>query len=203
MAMSDTPGAVDSQADTQTEAQADAEAPAEPTPVPDDLAARVEAGLMIADRPMTAERLGEALHVEAAAVREAVDALNDDYGRTGRSFRIEAVAGGYRVLTLPDYADVLATLDKSRGPDKLSAAAVETLAIVAYKQPIVRAEIESIRGVACGEVLRALMERRLIKVVGRAEEIGRPMLYGTTRRFLEVFGLASLKDLPMATELRQ
>jgi len=107
------------------------------------------------------------------------------------------------VLTLPAYADVLAALDKSRPSDRLSAAAVETLAIVAYKQPIIRAEIETIRGVASGEILRSLMDKHLVKIVGRAEEVGRPMLYGTTKNFLKVFGLSSLKDLPKAEELNR
>ncbi|MFW5682508.1 MAG: SMC-Scp complex subunit ScpB [Phycisphaeraceae bacterium] len=172
-------------------------------PIPDDLPARVEAAVLISDRAISANRLAEALGgIPAAAVREAIEALNEEYGRTGRSFRIEEVAGGYQVLTLPQYADVLDALHKGKSSDKLSAAAVETLAIVAYKQPIIRAEIESIRGVACGEVLRSLLEKRLVKVVGRAEEIGRPMLYGTTKRFLEVFGLSSVKDLPQSEEPR-
>ena len=172
-------------------------------PIPDDLAARVEAAVLISERAISASRLAEAFGgIAPAAVREAIEALNDEYGRTGRSFRIEEVAGGYQVLTLPQYADVLDALQKGKPSDKLSAAAVETLAIVAYKQPIIRAEVESIRGVACGEVLRSLLEKRLVKVVGRADEIGRPMLYGTTKRFLEVFGLSSLKDLPQSEEAR-
>ena len=192
-----------SDADMQAAAEAQTQHEAPAVELPDDLPARVEAAVLISDRGLSAARLAEALGgLPVKAIREAVDALNEDYGRTGRSFRIEEVAGGYQVLTLPAYADVLAALDKGKPSDKLSAAAIETLAIVAYKQPMVRAEIESIRGVACGEVLRSLLDRRLIKVVGRAEEIGRPMLYGTTRQFLEVFGLSSLKDLPKVEELR-
>lgn len=181
----------------------EAHAEGDAVPIPDDLPARVEAAVLISERAISANRLSQAFGgIAVAAVREAVEALNEEYGRTGRSFRIEEVAGGYQVLTLPQYADVLDALHKGKSSDKLSAAAVETLAIVAYKQPIIRAEIESIRGVACGEVLRSLLERRLIKVVGRAEEIGRPMLYGTTKRFLEVFGLSSVKDLPQSEEAR-
>lgn len=133
---------------------------------------------------------------------EAIGLLNGQYQQTGRAFRIEEVAGGWRVMTLPEHADVLAELDKTKTQSKLSAAAMETLAIVAYKQPVLRAELESIRGVACGETLRSLMERHMVKIVGRAEEIGRPMLYGTTKQFLEVFGLSSVKDLPAVEELR-
>ncbi|MEX0886992.1 MAG: SMC-Scp complex subunit ScpB [Phycisphaeraceae bacterium] len=169
---------------------------------PADLPARVEAALLTTDRALTAARLAEALGVDAARpVQDAIAELNAVYEKTGRSFRIEQVAGGYQVMTLPQYADVLASLHQSRSQAKLSPAAMETLAIVAYKQPILRAEIESIRGVACGEVLRSLMDRHLVKIVGRAEEIGRPMLYGTTKAFLEVFGLASLKDLPKVEDL--
>ena len=174
------------------------------TPSPDDLNARVEAALLTADRALTAGKLAEALGVDTAKpVTDAIAELNAVYERTGRSFRIEQVAGGYQVLTLPQFADVLTALHASRSQAKLSPAAMETLAIVAYKQPILRADIESIRGVACGEVLRSLMDRHLVKIVGRAEEIGRPMLYGTTKTFLELFGLASLKDLPKVEELVQ
>jgi segregation and condensation protein B len=105
-------------------------------------------------------------------------------------------------MTLPAMAPVLAAFHKARASNRLSRAAVETLAIIAYKQPLTRAHLESIRGVACGEVLRSLLERRMITIKGRAEELGRPMLYGTTKEFLDAFGLASLKDLPSATELQ-
>src|SRR5690606_7991210 len=99
-------------------------------------------------------------------------------------------------------ASALAAFHRSRSTGRLSRAAIETLAIIAYRQPITRAELEAIRGVACGEVLRSLLERRMIQIAGRAEEVGRPMLYGTTRQFLDTFGLASLKDLPASGELR-
>lgn len=171
--------------------------------VPEDLAARVEAALLTADGALSAGKLGEALGgVPGSAIKDAVGSLNEVYTSTGRSFRIEQVAGGFQVMTLPEYADVLAALHKARSQSKLTPAAMETLAIVAYKQPIVRAEVESIRGVASGEVLRSLMDRHLIKIVGRAEELGRPMLYGTTKTFLEVFGLANLSDLPKVEQLQ-
>lgn len=171
--------------------------------IPDDLTARVEAALLTSDRAIGPGRLGEALGgLPGKAVDDAVADLNTQYERTGRSFRIEKVAGGYQVLTLPQYADVLSALHKTRQQSKLSPAQLETLAIVAYKQPIMRAQIEAIRGAASGEILRSLMDRHLVKIVGRAEEIGRPMLYGTTKQFLEVFGLATLKDLPQAESLK-
>lgn len=172
-------------------------------PVPEDLPLRIEAALMSTDRAIGAGKLGDILGgVATKPIREAIDELNKVYDETGRSFRVEQLAGGWQIVTLPQYAQVLANLHKSRQSNKLTAAALETLAIIAYKQPILRAEIEAIRGVSSGETVRSLMERHLVKIIGRAEEIGRPMLYGTTKQFLEVFGLASLKDLPNAGELR-
>jgi segregation and condensation protein B len=163
----------------------------------DELALKLEAALLTTDRPMTTAKLSDLLGgFGSKAIQDAADQLNQVYEKSQRSFRIEKVAGGLQVLTLPQYADVLSELHKNRVQTRLSPAAMETLAIVAYQQPIMRAQIESIRGVACGEVLRSLMERHMVKIVGRAEEIGRPMLYGTTKGFLEVFGLSSLKDLP-------
>ncbi len=138
----------------------------------------------------------------SAIIRRAVASLNSVYEQTGRAFRIEQVAGGYRVMTLAAHALVLERFHGGRERSALSKAALETLAIVAYKQPLTRAGLEAIRGVACGDILRALIERRLITTVGRAEELGRPILYGTSKRFLETFGLGSLKDLPTVEELR-
>ncbi|MCX5661835.1 MAG: SMC-Scp complex subunit ScpB [Planctomycetota bacterium] len=179
-----------------------AAAPAEPL-TPEELALRIEAILIATDKPLTAARLGSLLDdAPAKAITAAVDSLNEVYEGAGRSFRIENVAGGWQILTLPKYKAVLAALHRAREETRLGPAAMETLAIIAYKQPILRAQVEAIRGVACGEVIRGLMERRLVKIVGRAEEIGRPILYGTTRSFLEVFGLASLKDLPKVEELK-
>jgi segregation and condensation protein B len=191
---------------------------------------KVEAILLSTDRPLQAERLAAALKlvrlpeqdeaegespkpagkpsspaaVAAACeqVAAAVAALNADYERTSRAFRIEHVAGGYRVMTLPQFAETIAEFHRSRMSAKLTRAAVETLAIIAYKQPITRAQLEAIRGVSCGEVLKSLMDRRIITVKGRAEELGRPMLYGTTKQFLDHFGLASIKDLPTTQDLK-
>lgn len=191
------------------EASASGEETAEPTPEIDvaALSPKVEAALLTSDRALTAGKIAEALGLNfpgaSKPVNEAIALLNEAYESTGRAFRVEQVAGGWQVMTLPEHADVLAALHKTKSQGKLSPAAMETLAIVAYKQPVLRAELESIRGVACGETLRSLMERHLLKIVGRAEELGRPMLYGTTKQFLEVFGLATLKDLPKVEELRQ
>jgi segregation and condensation protein B len=157
----------------------------------------MEALLLSTHHPLTAGRLAELLDLEATRpVRKAIEQLNEQYASAGRCFRIEQVAGGYQILTLPEYGDVLKKLHQKEGDAKLTKAALETLAIVAYKQPILRADIEAIRGVACGETVRSLMEKHLVKIAGRAEEPGRPILYGTTKRFLELFGLNSLKDLP-------
>lgn len=173
--------------------------------VPDTISpARViEALLFASDAPLPPARIAQVLEIGTAAdVRQHICALNQRYEQTGAAFRIEEIAGGYQMLTLPEFDPWIRRLHATRNETRLSAAALETLAIIAYKQPIVRAEIEAIRGVSVGEVLARLREMGLIKVVGRAEDIGRPMLYGTTKRFLEVFGLASLEDLPSVESLR-
>lgn len=171
------------------------------------LETRIEALLLSTDKPLTDGRLAELLgHTEPGStkdIRAAIESLNRAYEKEKRAFRIESVAGGRQMLTLPSFGPLLARLHEQRQQQRLTPAALETLAIVAYRQPILRADIEAIRGVACGEVLRGLMERRLIRIAGRAEELGRPILYGTTREFLHVFGLASLDDLPESKELRQ
>ncbi|MFB3894041.1 MAG: SMC-Scp complex subunit ScpB [Phycisphaerae bacterium] len=168
-----------------------------------DAAAAVEAVLFAADSPLTAARIVQVVKLPGQrAARQIIAGLNEKYEKMSCAFRIESLAGGYQMLTQPEHHGVLARLYRARSESKLSAAAMETLAIVAYRQPILRADVEAIRGVASGEVLRTLMERQMVKIVGRAEVLGRPMLYGTTRRFLEVFGLASLEDLPRIEELR-
>ena len=163
----------------------------------------LEALLLSTHHPLTAGRLGELLDLPSTKpVRKAVKELNAQYETAGRSFRIEQVAGGYQILTLPEFGDHLKKLHQREADAKLTKAALETLAIIAYKQPILRADVEAIRGVACGETIRSLMEKHLVKIAGRAEEPGRPILYGTTKRFLELFGLNSLKDLPQPEALK-
>jgi segregation and condensation protein B len=176
-------------------------APALPEVCADEsLAARIEALLVCSDRPVTEARLAALLGIEttgaAKRVKAAIETLNTAYDANGRSFRIERLAGGWQILTRSNFGELLHRMRDERQHGRLSQAALETLAIIAYRQPIMRAEIEAIRGVACGEVLRGLMERRLIRISGRAEELGRPMLYGTTHEFLKVFGLSSPDDLP-------
>jgi segregation and condensation protein B len=157
----------------------------------------LEALLLSTHHPLTAGRVGEVMGLSSTKpVRQAIKELNRQYQDTGRSFRIDQVAGGYQILTLPHYGEHLKKLHQKEADAKLTKAALETLAIVAYKQPVLRADVEAIRGCACGETIRSLMEKHLVKIAGRAEEPGRPILYGTTKRFLELFGLNSVKDLP-------
>ena len=159
--------------------------------------------LFTTDSPLTAAKIADITQVASqATVRKTIEQLNERYEQGGASFRIKPIAGGFQMQTLPDYDDVLARLHQTRKDTRLSQAAIETLAIIAYRQPILRADVEAIRGVACGEVLRGLIDKQLVKVAGRADVLGRPMLYGTTKKFLEIFGLASISDLPNAEELR-
>jgi segregation and condensation protein B len=163
----------------------------------------VEAILFASDVPLPAAKIAQIVGAgDAREVKKHIAALNERYEAAGAAFRIEEIAAGFQMLTLPEYNTWLSKLSKARSDSKLSQAALETLAVVAYKQPVLRADIEAIRGVAAGEMLNRLRELGLIKIVGRAEEIGRPMLYGTTKKFLEVFGLADLRELPQVEELR-
>jgi segregation and condensation protein B len=162
----------------------------------------IEALLFSSERPVTATRLAEASDAaDGRQVRSIVRELQQDYEERGAAFAIEEIAGGFQMLTRPEFAAHVSRLQGRQQQETLSKAALETLAIVAYRQPVTRASLEDIRGVGSGHILRALVDRRLLKVVGRAEELGRPLLYGTTRRFLEAFGLKSLADLPKRAEL--
>jgi segregation and condensation protein B len=162
----------------------------------------VEAILFAADSPMPPAKIAAVLGVgDARDVRKHVEQLNTEYIAHGLAFRIEQLAGGYQILTLPAYNPWLRKLLRARQETRLSPAALETLAILAYKQPCTRAEVEAIRGVAAGDLINRLREMNLVKIVGRAEDLGRPLLYGTTKRFLEVFGLPSLEELPQVEAL--
>ncbi len=162
----------------------------------------IEAVLFATDEPLQESRLAGIVETTGKQVRDCVESLNARYEANHNAFRIEQIAGGYQMLTQPLYNPWLKKMLKVRSDNKLSPAAMETLAIIAYKQPIIRADIEAIRGVAVGEVIRSLMYKGLVKIAGRAEILGRPMLYGTTKKFLEVFGLNSIKDLPKAEDLK-
>ncbi len=164
----------------------------------------IEAVLFVSQEPVSSERLVSVLGGMSKARIEAVlRSLQADYDQRGRGVRLVEVAGGFRILTRPDYAPWVKRLDKVKVAAKLSRSALETLAIIAYKQPIVRAEIEQIRGVETSSVLRTLLERKLVRMVGRKEEPGRPIMYGTTKFFLEHFGLRDLVELPPLREFKE
>jgi len=176
------------------------EIPAEGGPTAESV---IEAVLFASDEPLSEARLSSIVEIGVKQIRQHIENLNDKYRTSNSAFRIEQIAGGYQMLTLSAYNHWLQKLLRVRSEDKLSPAALETLAIIAYKQPVMRADIEAIRGVAVGELIRSLMYKGLVKIVGRAEVLGRPMLYGTTKKFLETFGLNSLKDLPKVEELKK
>lgn len=169
---------------------------------PDELRRRIEALLFATAEPLSARSLARSAGATVAEVRGALAELGDFYSQSGRAFQLLEIAGGWQLLTRPEYGFVVAAR-KDEQPHRLSAAALEVLAVVAYEQPVTRLEVESIRGVASGPVIRTLIERGLVKVLGRSEQLGNPLLYGTTDRFLEVFGLASIKDLPHPEETSQ
>lgn len=161
----------------------------------------VEALVLAAREPLAAAQIGRVVPgLDAAGAREILAALRADYDRENRGYELVEVAGGYRVRTRPELAEIVQRLETER-PARLSRAALETLAITAYRQPATRGEIEQVRGVDCGPVLRNLLERNLLRLAGHRDVPGRPLLYGTTRRFLELFGLASLEDLPSLRDL--
>jgi segregation and condensation protein B len=163
----------------------------------------VEALVLAAAEPIPATKLAAIVpECSTGAARELVAELNAEYEARGASFEIVEVAGGYQLRTRPDLAPWLRELQPRRTV-RLSRAALETLAVVAYKQPITRAEIEHVRGVDAGAVVRSLLERDLVRIAGHREIPGRPMLYATTKRFLELFGLASLEDLPTLRDLQE
>lgn len=162
----------------------------------------VEALLFAADEPLSPRRLAAAIdEVTPAEVEGVIDRLNAEYLREGRAFAIRAIAGGWQIVTRPEYAEHIGRLGSSASAPRLTQAALETLSIVAYKQPVTRAELEAIRGVNVDGVLRTLVDRDLVRVAGRAEGIGRALLYATTDHFLEYFGLAGLDALPRPEEL--
>ena len=162
-----------------------------------------EALILASPDPVPAARLASVIpRCTPVRARALVDALNAEYAEQERAFEICEVAGGYQVRTLAEHASYLQRLQPVR-PFRLSQAALETLAIAAYRQPVTRAEVEYVRGVDAGAVLRSLLERKLLRIAGHREVAGRPLLYATTRRFLEVFGLARLEDLPTLRDIEE
>jgi segregation and condensation protein B len=163
----------------------------------------VEAALFATDEPLSARRLAEVAGLpDGNEARRLVRKLQTLYDKDGTAFQVEEIAGGFQLLSRPEYHPWLVRLRRTGNDLRLSPAARETLAIVAYRQPIMRADIESVRGVQCGELLRLLMEKGLVRIAGRHDSLGRPVLYGTTKKFLQVFGLRSLHDLPHVQQLR-
>ena len=168
-----------------------------------DLKNIVESLLFVAEEPLGPDRLKKILEpAEAGAIADALAALKADYEARQGGFYLAEVAGGYQFRSRPEYTAWIRRLVDPK-PVRLSRAALETLAIIAYKQPIIRSDVEHIRGVDCGGVLRQLLERKLVRVLGRKEIAGRPLIYATTRKFLETFDLKDLKDLPTPKEIEE
>jgi segregation and condensation protein B len=166
------------------------------------LAKLLEAALFASGRPITSEELATLSPDDPpAAIASAIDELREHYDVDGHGVELQEIAGGWQILTRAEYTEAIERAQLASRPQRLSAAALETLAIIAYRQPISRAEIEEIRGVGIGGVLKSLHERGLIDVVGRGEGLGRPLMYGTTPVFLEHFALRHLEELPRADEL--
>ena len=172
----------------------------------------IEALLFATDEPLSIRQIDEILdrfeagelpqrRVNEQIILDCIEQINKEYGETGRSMHIVKVAGGYQFATLPLFAVWLGRMLKEKSKRKLSVSALESLAVIAYKQPVTKPEIESIRGVNADYVIRSLMERNMITIVGRAPTPGRPLLYGTTRDFLKHFGLNDLSELPKPREI--
>ena len=163
----------------------------------------IESLLFVADEPLPVDRIKKVLiQAETAEIREAMAELTAEYEARGGGFYLDEVAGGFQIRTRPEYTEWIKKLIQPK-PLRLSKPALETLVIIAYKQPIIRSDIEHLRGVDCGGVIRVLLERKLIRVLGRKEIAGRPLIYATTKRFLEIFDLKNLRDLPTPKEIEE
>lgn len=167
-----------------------------------ELKAIVESLLFVSDVPLRPERIAETIEVDRGQVLQILRQLEADYRQERRGFVLEEVAGGFQFRTRAEYVEWVRRLNKSR-PFRFSRAALETLAIVAYRQPITRAEIEYLRGVDSGGVVKTLLDRHLLRILGKKDIAGRPMIYGTTREFLELFGLRDLAALPTLKEFSE
>jgi segregation and condensation protein B len=166
-------------------------------------ASKVEAVLFIARTPLTSRRIAQLAELEdGTQARTLIQRLNDHYSAVGRAFHVKRVAGGYQLRTRPMFSRWLRQQESVAPFQRLTGPSMETLTVVAYRQPIIKADIEAIRGVNCGEMLRQLLEKGLVRIAGRSEQLGHPFLYGTTRKFLTDFGLNNLESLPNAKFLR-
>ncbi len=167
----------------------------------DDLKNIIESLLFVAEEPLSSEQIKQVLSLaDTKMIRQTLNELIADYEERQGAFTLHEVAGGYQFRSRPDYVPWIKRLLQPK-PSRLSKAALETLAIIAYKQPMIRSDVEHLRGVDCGGVLRMLLERKLIRVLGRKEIPGRPLIYATTKQFLQVFDLKNLKDLPSPREI--
>ena len=195
---------MDEQDETRTETDAepsDADPPSLPA---EEVRAILEALVFASPQPITAREVGKVLAgVERERWQAALDELRADYARDGRGLQLVEVAGGWQITTRPEYNDWVRELLDPKAPTRLSIQALETLAVIAYKQPVTLPEVIELRGVKSGGVLKTLLEKRLIRIVGRKEVVGRPMLYGTTRQFLLHFGLKDLAELPKIEEFAE
>ena len=167
-----------------------------------DLVPLVEALLFGSGKPLKTAQISEIIEVDVPVVQAALDTLSSQCDAQERGVFLQEVAGGYQLRTRPEFADALRKLGRQR-PFKFSRAALETLAIIAYRQPITRPEIEYLRGVDSGSVLKTLMERHLVRILGKKDVPGKPMIYGTTPEFLELYGLADLASLPTLQEFSE
>jgi len=161
--------------------------------------ATVEAALIAADEPLTARRLTTVAGLaDATEARQLAARLQALYEQDGSAFQVEELAGGWQLLTKPEYHPWLSRLRRAGAEARLTPAMREALTIVAYRQPVTRADLEAVRGVQSGDVLRQLMERGLVRMAGRDDSLGRPQVYGTTKKFLQAFGLKNIRELPPA-----
>jgi len=167
----------------------------------DDLKNIIESLLFVAENPLTVDQIKQIVTLpDSRIIRQTLNELKQDYENRQGAFGLHEVAGGYQFRTRPEYVPWIKRFLQPK-PSRLSKAALETLAIIAYKQPVIRSDVEQLRGVDCGGVLRMLLERKLIRVLGRKEIPGRPLIYATTKEFLQVFDLKNLKDLPTPKEI--
>ncbi len=170
---------------------------------PNEIKSIIEALLIVSEKGVTREELRNAIEgSDLNGIEEGVNLLRDEYSQPSRSFNIAEIAGRFRIVTKPEYMPWISNL-YAKDLDRLTGPSLETLAIIAYKQPVTRVEIEMVRGVNVGGVIKTLVDRDMIRVRGRKEVIGRPLIYGTTEKFLEIFGLKSLDDLPLLREFTE
>lgn len=164
----------------------------------------IESVLLVSADPLSIERLRDLMEgIDRGRILQALDSIREEFMVHGHGFQLIEVGGGYQLTTVPESAPWVRRLEKIKSSSKLSKAALEVLAIVAYRQGITRPEIEAIRGVDCGGVLKSLMERRLVRIEGRKETVGRPLMYGTSKEFLLAFGLNDLSQLPSLKEFQE